>query len=151
MGTECTTGLKQGYINLMSDRKEESRKYYLKNKERINAYQKRRRIEKKVELKAKRDKKKLAKQIYDLNRRKNQNLTLEEWQEILKEHDNRCVRCSAVFGSHFKPVPWVGRYYNHTIIIPLCFHCTKQFSSRWANDLEFLKEMSELVKRKLNI
>jgi hypothetical protein len=43
--TEYTTGLKQGYNNPMSDRKEESRKYYLKNKEHIKAYQKRRRIE----------------------------------------------------------------------------------------------------------
>jgi DNA-directed RNA polymerase subunit N (RpoN/RPB10) len=135
----------------MSDREEESRKYYLKNRERILAYQHKRRIEKKAELKAERDNKKLKKQTYDFNRRRNQNLTIDEWQKILTEFDNRCVRCGAVLGSYYKPVPWVARYSNHTLIIPLCFDCTKQFSSRWTSDEWFLEEMSELVKRKMNI
>ena len=79
------------------NRKEESRKYYLKNKERINAYQKHRRNEKKAELKAKRDKKKLEKQVYDFNRHFEQDLiTVAEWKEILKNTPN-CPGCGRQF------------------------------------------------------
>jgi hypothetical protein len=81
----------------MSDRKEESRKYYLKNKERIKAYQKRRRIEKKDELKIKRDKKKLEKRVYDFNRNFEQDIiTVGEWKEILKSTPN-CEGCGRQF------------------------------------------------------
>ena len=79
------------------DRKEEYRKYYLKNKERVKAYQKQRRIEKKDELKAKRDKKKLEKQVYDFNRLFEQDkITVAEWKEILKNTPN-CPVCGRQF------------------------------------------------------
>jgi len=81
----------------MSDRKEESRKYYHKNKERILEYQRKRRIEKKVELKAKRDKKKLAKQVYDFNQHFKQDMiTVAEWKKILKSTPN-CPGCGKPF------------------------------------------------------
>ena len=81
----------------MSDRKEESRKYYLKKRERILAYQRKRRIEKKAELKAKRDKKKLEKQVYDFNRHFEQDMiTVAEWKEILKS-TSHCSGCGRQF------------------------------------------------------
>ena len=81
----------------MSDRKEESRKYYLKNREQILADQRKRRIEKKDELKAKRDKKKLEKQVYDFNRNFEKDMiTVAEWKEILKSTPN-CPGCGRQF------------------------------------------------------
>ena len=81
----------------MSDRKEESRKYYLKKRERILAYQRKRRIEKKAELKAKRDKKKLEKQVYDFNRNFDRDMiTVAEWEVILKGTLN-CPGCGIQF------------------------------------------------------
>ncbi|MFC1816378.1 hypothetical protein ACFL0M_10670 [Thermodesulfobacteriota bacterium] len=91
------------------NRKEESWKYYLKNKERIKVYQKSRRIEKKAELKAKRDKNKLEKQVYDFNRNFEQDIiTVAEWKDILKSTPN-CPGCGRQFytesnyGTQVKP------------------------------------------------
>ena len=75
----------------MSDRKEESRKYYLKNKERIKAYQKRRRIEKKAELKARRraPDKIEAKRLYDRNRKRAQYRTAYYFYDRYLQKKNR--------------------------------------------------------------
>ena len=73
------------------NRKEESRKYYLKNKERIKAYQKQRRIEKKAELKAKRrtPDKMEAKRLYDRNKRRAQYRTAYYFYEDYCQKENR--------------------------------------------------------------
>lgn len=73
------------------DRKEESRKYYLKNKVRIKAYQKRRRIEKKAELKVKRraPDKIEAKRLYDRDRKRAQYRTAYYFYERYCQKESR--------------------------------------------------------------
>ncbi len=75
----------------MSDRKEESRKYYLKNRERILAYQRKRRIEKKAEMKAKRRApyKIEAKRLYDSKRKRAQYRTAYYFYEHYCQKENR--------------------------------------------------------------
>ena len=75
----------------MSDRKEESRKYYLKKRERILAYQHKRRIEKKAELKAKRraPDKIEAKRLYDSKRKRAQYRTAYYFYDHYCQKENR--------------------------------------------------------------
>jgi len=76
---------------MSKDRKEESRKYYLKNKERIKAYQEQRRIEKKAELKAKRraPDKIEAKRLYDRKRKRAQYRTAYYFYDHYYLKENR--------------------------------------------------------------
>ena len=113
----------------MTDRKEESQKYYLKNKERIKAYQKRRRIEKKDQITAYQEKNLVKKQIYDHNRKARKlgmegQITLEEWLQLLDEHKT-CYVCGYEFSETYKrlrPVPEMlhDRLNDAQHIIPVC-------------------------------
>jgi len=76
---------------MVKDRKEEYQKYYLKNKERIKAYQEQRRIEKKAELKAKRraPDKIEAKRLYDRKRKRTQYRTAYYFYDHYYQKENR--------------------------------------------------------------